>query len=84
MIKNSFHLFQIGKELGLTKKEIKNLSLFGNTKHPFLYTIVMIVSIVAFGILIIFLGIQAFRKIYPSGTLYSTVKKEDFKRNKQI
>jgi len=69
-------------ELGLNKKEIKKVFLFDNSKHYILYTILLIVSIVAFGILMIILGIQAFRNTYPSGTLYSTVKKKDFNRRK--
>lgn len=84
MFKDFFQLYQIGKELGLNKKEIKEVFLFDNTKHSILYTILLIVSIVAFGILMIFLGIQAYRNVYPSGTYYSTVKKKDFKRRKRI
>lgn len=84
MFKESFKLFQIGKELGLNKKEIKSIFLFDNTKHSILYTIILIVSIIAFGILIVYIGIQAFKSIYPSGTLYSTVKKKDFKRRKRL
>ncbi len=82
MFKDFFQLYQIGKELGLNKKEIKNIFLFDNSRHYILYTILLIVSIVAFGILMIILGIQAFRNTYPSGTLYSTVKKKDFNRRK--
>ena len=82
MFKDFFQLYQIGMELGLNKKEIKKVFLFDNSKHYILYTILLIVSIVAFGILMIILGIQAFRNTYPSGTLYSTVKKKDFNRRK--
>ena len=82
MFKDFFQLYQIGKELGLNKKEIKKVFLFDNSKHFILYTILLIVSIVAFEILMIILGIQAFRNTYPSGTLYSTVKKKDFNRSK--
>ena len=82
MFKEFFQLHQIGKELGLNKKEIKNIFLFDNSKHYIVYTILLIVSIVAFGILMIILGIQVFRNTYPSGTLYSTVKKKDFNRRK--
>ena len=82
MFKDFFQLYQIGKELGLNKKEIKNIFLFDNSRHYILYTILLIVSIVAFGILMIILGIQANRNTYPSGTLYSTVKKKDFNRRK--
>ena len=84
MFKGFFQLYQIGKELGLNKKEIKNVFLFNNTKHSILYTILLIVSIVAFGILMIIFGMQAYRNTYPSGTLYSTVKKKDFNRRKRI
>jgi len=82
LFKDFFQLYQIGMELGLNKKEIKKVFLFDNSKHYILYTILLIVSIVAFGILMIILGIQAFRNTYPSGTLYSTVKKKDFNRRK--
>jgi len=82
MFKNFFQLYQIGKELGLNKEEIKKVFLFDNTKHSILYTILLIVSIVAFGILMITLGMQSFRNTYPSGTMYSTVKKKDFNRRK--
>jgi len=82
MFKSFFQLYQIGNELGLNKKEIKEVFLFDNTKHSILYTILLIVSIVAFGILMITLGMQSFRNTYPSGTMYSTVKKKDFNRRK--
>ena len=78
MFKDFFQLYQIGKDLGLTKKEIKDLSLFGNTKHPFLYSILLVLSIIAIGISII-LGIYIERSTYASGSYYSTVKKNDFK-----
>jgi len=84
MFKEFFQLHQIGKELGLNKKEIKKTFLFGNSKYSVLYTILLILSIVAFGILMIILGMQAYRNTYPSGSYYSTVKKKDFKRRRRI
>ena len=84
MFKDFFQLYQIGKELGLNKKEIKSVFLFDNSKHYILYTILLIVSIVAFGILMIILGIQSYKNTYPSGSYYSTVKKKDFKRRRRI
>ncbi|MBY8989552.1 MAG: hypothetical protein KGD58_02265 [Candidatus Lokiarchaeota archaeon] len=81
MFKDFFQLYQIGKDLGLTKKEIKDFSLFGNTKHPFLYSILLVLSIIAIGISII-LGIYIERSTYASGSYYSTVKKNDFKLRK--
>ena len=83
MIRDFFQLYQIGKELGLNKKDIKSLSLFGNTKHQFLYTILLVLSIVTIGILII-LGIYIERSTYATGSYYSTVKNKDFKRRKRI
>ena len=82
MIKDFFQIYKIGKELGLNKKEIKSIFLFNNTKHSLLYTVLIIISIVTFGILIILLGIQISRNLYPSGTLYSTVKEKDFIKRK--
>ncbi len=84
MFKGFFQLHQIGKELGLNKKEIKKTLLFGNSKYSILYTTLLIVSIVVFGILMIILGIQEYKNTYPSGSYYSTVKKKDFKRRRRI
>lgn len=83
MFKDLFQLYQIGKELGLNKKEIKSVFLFNNTKHLILFTVLLIIAIVAFAALMIILGIQATRNAYPSGTYYSTVKKKDFIRRKR-
>jgi len=84
MFEGFFQLHQIGKELGLNKKEIKKTLLFGNSKYSILYTTLLIVSIVVFGILMIILGIQEYKNTYPSGSYYSTVKKKDFKRRRRI
>ena len=84
MFRDLFQLYQIGRELGLNKKEINSIFLFDKTKHSILYTALLIVSIVAFGILIVILGIQVAKNIYPSGTLYNTVNKKDFKRRKRF
>ena len=84
MFKDLFQIYKIGKELGLNKKEIKSIFLFNNTKHGILYTILLIISIIAFGVLVIFLGIQVSRNLYPAGTLYSTVKKKDFAKKSEI
>ena len=79
MFENLFQLFKIGKELGLNKKEIRNILLFDNTKNPTLYTILMIIGIILSGIVIIFIVIVIVRNAYPAGALYSTVKTKDFK-----
>ncbi len=82
MFKQIFQLYKIGKELGLNKKEINNLLIFDNTKHPTLYLVLLIVAIVGTGIIAIILSIVISRNVYPQGTLYSTVKRKDFKRKR--
>jgi ABC-type phosphate/phosphonate transport system permease subunit len=83
VIDNLFQLVKIGKELGLSKKEITKVLLFNNTKNPTLYTILMILAIIFSGIIIIFIAIVVARNIYPAGALYSTVKTKDFKAKKK-
>ena len=79
MFENLFQLVKIGKELGLNKKEIRNVLLFNNTKNPTLYTILLIIAIVLTGIIVVFVVIVVTRNAYPAGALYSTVKTNDFK-----
>ena len=82
MLVNLFQLVKIGKELGLSKKEISKVLLFNNTKNPVLYTILMIIAIIFSGIIFIIVAITVARNIYPAGALYSTVKTKDFKTEK--
>jgi len=81
-MKDIIQLFKIGKELGLTKKEINIVLLFGNSKHNFLYISLLVISFIFFGIIIIILGIEASKNTYASGTFYSTVKENDFNGKK--
>jgi len=82
MLGNFFQLYKIGKELGLSKKEINRVFLFDDSRYPLFYKILMIIVFIFLGILIVILGIEASRHIYPAGTLYSTVKIKDFKAKK--
>ncbi len=82
MLENFFQLYKIGKELGLSKKEINRVFLFDDSRYPLFFKILMIIVFIFFGIMIIILGIEASRHIYPAGTLYSTVKIKDFKGKK--
>ena len=82
MMKDIIQLFKIGKELGLSKKEINRVLIFDNSKHTLLYRSLLIISFIFFGIIIIILGIEASRNTYAAGTFYSTVKEKDFKGNK--
>ena len=82
MLENLFQLVKIGKELGLSKKDINRVLLFNNTKNPLLYIILMIIVFVVLGVVFIIVAITASRDIYPAGSLYSTVKIKDFKAKK--
>ena len=85
MLENFFQLVKIGKELGLSKKEINSTLLFGNSRYSILYILLIIATFIVVGIVIMILGIlgiQASRDVYPAGTLYSTVKIKDFKEKK--
>ena len=84
MLEKFFQLNKIGKELGLSKKEINSVLLFDDSKHPSFYQILLIIFFIFLGLL--FFNLINFfassRNIYPAGTLYSTVKIEDFKGKK--
>jgi len=82
MLGNFFQLYKIGKELGLSKKEINRIFLFDDSRNPLLFKILLIIVFIFLGIFVIILGIEASRHIYPAGTLYSTVKIKDFKAKK--
>jgi len=82
MLGNFFQLYKIGKELGLSKKEINRVFLFDDSRYPLFYKILIIIIFIFLGVFIIILGIEASRHIYPAGTLYSTVKIKDFKSKK--
>jgi len=79
MVANFFQLIKIGKELGLSKKEINKVFLFDDSRYPLLFKILLIIMSIFVSVFIIIIGIEASRHIYPAGTLYSTVKIKDFK-----
>ena len=82
MFKDILTFYQIGKALGLSRKEINKILIFDNTNHPTLYLVLMIVGIIGavlFGIAMVIWGIFISRNTYPAGALYSTIKKKDFK-----
>jgi len=92
MLENFFQLVKIGKELGLSKKELNRVLLFNNTKNPILYKLLIIAAFIFVGFVIIILWIEASRHVYspnippdntyPSGILYSAVRIKDFNKRK--
>jgi len=87
MIDNIIRLFQIGKELGLTKREISSLFLFKNPRHRtlsmILFIFLTVLTITTLSILIAYSFIQVERDTYPTGSKYSTVKIKDFRLKRE-
>lgn len=81
MIDDIINLYKIGKELGLTKKEINKILFFEKRKHFLLFLLFVVVIITCLAISIIILKIEIGRNTYASGTRYSTVKRKDFQRS---
>jgi len=80
--------YEVGKDLGLTKKEITKIMIFDNSKNAYywrlLLIVVMFLIIIGWFNSIIFLAGKINENVYPSGTLYSTVKLKDFKNKIQV
>jgi len=78
MLENYFQLIKIGKELGLSKKEINKVFLFEDSKNPLFYRILVIIIAMSIGFFLILFVFEFGEYIYPAGSLYSTVKIKDF------
>ncbi len=81
-MKDLIQLHKIGKELGLSKKEINKVLFSDNIKNR---TILLIIFIITFSIVAYFIGLfieSTINNTYPSGTKYSTVKIKDFDKKK--
>lgn len=88
MIADIIKFYEVGKELGLTKKEITQIMIFDNSKYAYLWRFLLIVfmllMIIGWYNSLIFLNRQINENVYPSGTLYSTIKLKDFKKKFQV
>lgn len=81
-MKDLIQLFRIGKELGLSKKEVKKALFHGNRKDKVIFLILLITVFSIVGIVILVLVESAINNTYPTGTKYSTVKIKDFDKKK--
>ncbi len=75
-----FQIYKIGRELGLSKKEIIN-TIISKQNRPLLFFIILIIviSLIAvFAWTIGFISISRENTTYARGTLYSTVNVKDF------
>ena len=82
MTKDFIQLYKIGKELGLSKKEVNKVLFYDNVKKS---VILLIILIIMFSIVGYFIGLfieSTISNTYPSGTKYSTVKIKDFDKKK--
>ena len=88
MFKDFFQLYQIGKELGLTRKGINGLFFFRKEAHSLRYKIIfyviLIITMSLIGITLVLIRISITRDTYPSGTKYSTIRIKDFKKKLKI
>lgn len=84
MIDNIIKIYKVGKELGLTKREVSSLFFSKNPRRGRLFMLLFVLLIILIttvsAILIVFSFIQIARDTtYPTGTRYSTVKIKDFR-----
>jgi len=85
VFKDIFQLYRIGKELGLSRREINNTLLFKN-RYPLILALMLIVFLTVFAILFwnvaIILYAKSTEPVYPRGTLYSSISLKDFRDKK--
>jgi len=88
MFKEIIQLYQVGKELGLTRKEINGLFFFKKEAHSLRYKIIfyiiLIITMSLIGITLVLLRINITKDTYPIGTKYSTIRIKDFKKKLKI
>jgi len=82
MMKDIIQLFKIGKELGLSKKEIKKVLFYDNVKNKVILLIILVIVFSIVGYFIVLFIESTISNTYPSGTRYSTVKIKDFDKKK--
>ena len=81
-MKDIINLFKIGKELGLSKKEIKKVLFYDNSKNKIILLIISIIIFSIVGYFIVLIIESTIHSTYPTGTKYSTVKIKDFDKKK--
>ncbi len=84
MYKEFIQLYQIGKELGLTRKEINGSFFFKEETHSLknriIFHIILLIIMTLIGVAIVLLGFSISEDTYPSGSRYSTIRIKDFKK----
>ena len=85
VFKDVLQLYKIGKELGLSRKEINSVLLFKN-RYPLVLALMLIIFLSVFAILFWNVALILYAKttepVYPRGTLYSSISLKDFRDKK--
>ena len=85
IFKDIFQLYEIGKELGLSRKEINSTLLFKN-RYPLILALILIIFLSVFAIFFwnvaLILYARSTEPVYPSGAEYSSISLKDFKDKK--
>ncbi len=85
IFKEIFQFYKIGKELGLTRKEIDSVLLFKN-RSPLILTLMLIIILAVFAFLFWNMALLFYMRttepVYPRGGLYSSISIKDFKDKK--
>ncbi|MEE9377818.1 MAG: hypothetical protein V3V33_07250 [Candidatus Lokiarchaeia archaeon] len=81
MFKELTQIYKIGKDLGLKKSEINRMVLFSGEISLLVKILLIIVGVLVTAVIVAAIVIAS-RNIYPSGTLYSSVKINDFRNRK--
>lgn len=81
MFKELPQFYKIGKEFGLKRSEINRIFLFSdNSSLLFKFLLIFVLALIA--VVVVVVIVVGSRSVYPSGTLYSSVKLNDFKNKK--
>jgi hypothetical protein len=85
VFKEILHNYKIGKDLGLSQKEINNTLLFRD-RYPLVIALMLLIVLMVFATIFwnvaLILYAQSIEPVYPRGTLYSSINIKDFKIKK--
>ena len=91
MKREIFHIYKLGREIGLAKKDIDTIFSYNSFKGKDIGGIIVIIIILFIGFLIILASLTAIpnsprvpsNNTYQTGTLYSTVRIKDFDKKNE-
>ena len=85
MIGNIIRIYNIGKDLGLNKREMKEIFLLKKHRYVAIILLFLIIIITSWAIYLSLITIISNRSTYSSGGFYSSVRNKDFrfKKNKK-